>query len=131
MDAGMRGAPARVHVPSWFSVFSTGFILWIASVIVTAHTGNLNLIPTVVLLGSFLIPVTAVVWYLDHYEGPQVTPRVMFSAFIIGGVLGVLAASILESGLRRDNPLLYVAVGLIEEFAKLLGLLFISRGLAY
>ena len=131
MDAGTRVASSRVDVPSWRSVFWTGLILWIASVVVTAYTRNFNLIPTVVLLGSFLIPVTAVVWYLDHYEGPQVTPRVIFSAFIIGGVLGILAASVLESWLPRNNPLIYVAVGLIEEFAKLLGLLFISRGLAY
>ena len=61
MDAGMRVASSRVDVPSWRSVFWTGLILWIASVVVTAYTGNFNLIPTVVLLGSFLIPVTAVV----------------------------------------------------------------------
>lgn len=131
MNVGVRSMPARVDVPSWTGVFWTGLILWIASVVVTAFTGNLNMIPTVVLLGSFLVPVTAVVWYLDHYESPQITPRVIFSAFIVGGILGVLAASVFESWLRTETILVYVAVGLIEEFAKLLALLFISRRLAY
>jgi protease PrsW len=131
MNVGVRSVPVTVGVPSWTSVFLTGLILWIASVVVTAFTGNLNMIPTVVLLGSFLVPVTAIVWYLDHYQSPQVTPRVIFSAFIVGGILGVLAASIFESWFRSETILIYVAVGLIEEFAKLLALLFISRRLAY
>ncbi|HEX2710680.1 MAG TPA: PrsW family glutamic-type intramembrane protease, partial [Candidatus Acidoferrales bacterium] len=130
MDARI-GIPARVDLPRWPSVFSTGLILWVASVVVTAYTGNLIMIPTVVLLGSFLVPVTAIVWYLDHYESPQITPRVIFSTFFVGGVLGVLAASVLESWLRSETVLLYVAVGLTEEFAKLLALVFIARRLAY
>ena len=32
--------------------------------------------PTVVLLGSFLVPATAVIWYLDHYHSDVVTPAV-------------------------------------------------------
>src|SRR5438105_9949655 len=36
---------------SWRQVFFTGLILWLASVLVTGLTGNLNMIPTVLLLG--------------------------------------------------------------------------------
>jgi protease PrsW len=93
---------------------------------VTAITGNLNLIPTVVLLGSFLVPVTAVVWYLDHYHSQTLTPRLIFYAFVVGGVLGVLGASILESWLVSDGLLVYLGVGLIEEFCKLAALMFIA-----
>jgi protease PrsW len=131
MEARMGGALARTDLPNWWSVFITGLVLWVASVVVTALTGNLNMIPTVVLLGSFLVPVTAIVWFLDHYESPLVTPRVVFSTFIVGGVLGVLAASVFESWLRNNSIIIYVAVGLIEESAKLLALLFIARRLAH
>lgn len=115
--------------PGWRSVFFTGLLLWLASVIVTAVTGNVNMIPTVVLLGSFLVPVTAVVWYLDHDPSPTLTPRVVLNAFITGGVLGVLAASLLEAWLLGDGMLIYVGVGLIEEGAKLIALLIIARRL--
>jgi protease PrsW len=128
---GPRGTPAEVDLPRWGSVLSTGLALWIASVLVTALTGNVNMIPTVVLLGSFLVPVTAMVWYLDHYESPIVTTRVIFSTFIVGGVLGVLAASLLESWLVSDTPVLYAAVGLIEEFAKLVALVLVARRLSH
>lgn len=131
MGAEIHGVPGRVDVPRWSSVFWTGFILWIASVAVTDFTGNVNMIPTVVLLGSFLVPVTAIVWYLDHYESLQITPRVIFSTFIVGGVLGVLAASIFESYLGRESVLFYLGVGLLEELAKFLALLFIAQRLSY
>jgi len=49
---------------------------------VTGLTSNLNMIPTIVLLGSFLVPATAVIWYLDHYHSAVVTPAVAARAFI-------------------------------------------------
>ena len=56
---------------SWWRVFVVGALLWIASVVVTGLTGNFNLVPTVVLLGSFLVPVTAVIWYLHRTKPPS------------------------------------------------------------
>jgi protease PrsW len=122
--------PPEDSLPSWRSVFFTGLALWLASVVVTAVTGNLNMIPTVVLLGSFLVPATGVVWYLERYHSPELTIAVVFRAFIVGGVLGVLAASLLESWLLSDGVLIYLAVGLIEEAAKVLALLLVARHLA-
>ena len=110
---------------SWWRVFLVGLALWVASVVVTGLTGNFNLVPTVVLLGSFLVPVTAVLWYLDHYDSPTLTGRDVLNGFVIGGVLGVLGASILESWLLGAGPLLILLVGLVEEGAKLLALLFV------
>ena len=112
---------------SWRGIFVTGLLLWIASVIVTALTSNTNMIPTVVLLGSFLVPTTAVVWYVDHYHSPELTGGLVARAFIVGGVMGVLAASILESLLIRPGLAMFFGVGLIEEGAKLLALMFVAR----
>jgi RsiW-degrading membrane proteinase PrsW (M82 family) len=98
-------------------------------VIVTGLTSNITMVPTVILLGSFLIPATAVIWYLDHYHSDVVTPALAARAFIVGGVLGVLGASTLEALLLSGGPLLFLSVGLIEELAKLLGVLFVARRL--
>ncbi|MCC6179707.1 MAG: PrsW family intramembrane metalloprotease [Chloroflexi bacterium] len=87
------------------------------------------MIPTVVLLGSFLVPATAVVWYFDHYHSDVVTPALAVRGFILGGVLGVLAASVLEAWLLSSGVLIFVGVGLIEEFAKGIGLFFVARHL--
>lgn len=97
------------------------------SVAVTAITQNFNMIPTVVLLGSFLVPVTGVLWYLDHYEKRALSDREVLNAFLVGGVLGVLGASLLESWLLTGGPLVYVGVGLIEEGAKLVALIVVAR----
>jgi RsiW-degrading membrane proteinase PrsW (M82 family) len=120
--------PAR-PTRSWRSTFFTGLLLWILSVVVTALTQNLNMIPTVVLLGSFLVPATAVIWYLDHYHSEIVTPALAARAFIVGGTIGVIAASVLEALLLGGGLLLFLGVGLIEEFVKLLGLVLVARGL--
>jgi hypothetical protein len=37
---------------SWWKLLLGGFSLWTASVIVTAITGNFNMVPTVLILGS-------------------------------------------------------------------------------
>lgn len=119
-------ARQRIVIHNWVRVFGIGAALWIASVIVTGVTGNLNLVPTVVLLGSFLVPMTAVVWYLDHYNGQTLTAQHVLYAFVVGGVLGVLGASLLEAWLLTDGLLIYLGVGLIEEACKLVALIVVA-----
>ena len=114
---------------SWTKFFFTGLLLWILTVLVTVWTANTNLIPTLILLGSFLTPVTFVVWAYGRGRSEQVTVELLFKAFVIGGVLGVLGASALESWLLKPSALIYVGVGLIEEGVKLLALMFVARHL--
>lgn len=114
-------------MPHW-RIFFTGAGLWAAAVAVVLWTDNSNLIPTVVLLGSFLMPVTFVVWAFEHGRNPHVTVELLFKCFVIGGVLGVLGASVLESYLRRDLWM-YFGVGLIEEGVKIVALLLVTRHL--
>jgi protease PrsW len=115
----------------WLAVFVSGLVLWILSVVVIGLTQNPNLIPTVVLLGSFLVPATAVIYYLDHTPSTTVSAQRVFFAFLYGGVLGVLAASVLEAWLLQNGPLVYVGVGLIEEFVKVVALLLVALGIRH
>jgi protease PrsW len=119
----------RIQRWRWRAVFLSGLTLWILSVVVTGLTGNVNLIPTVIMLGSFLVPATAVTYYLDHAPSTTISGQRVFFAFLYGGVLGVLAASLLEVWLLQNGPLLYLGVGLIEELAKLLALLVVAWGI--
>jgi RsiW-degrading membrane proteinase PrsW (M82 family) len=111
-------------------IFLVGLVLWVATVIVTFVTGNPNLIPTLVLLGSFLVPVTFVTWALERQDTGELTAGLVFSTFITGGVLGVLAASVLEAYLLHPSPWLFFGVGLIEEAAKLGALMLLTRHLS-
>jgi RsiW-degrading membrane proteinase PrsW (M82 family) len=112
-------------------MFLTGLVLWLLTVVVTFVTSNPNLVPTLVLLGSFLVPVTFVVWAFGRRHSGEVTSELLFSTFVSGGVLGVLAASLLESYLLHPSPALFLGVGLIEEAVKLLALAFLTRHLTH
>src|SRR2546430_12663441 len=92
--------------------------MWTAAFGVGRLTRNVILLPTIVLLGSFLVPVTAVVWYLDHDPSPALSPRRILAAFIIAGVFGVLGTSLLEYWLVSVGILGSLEVGLIEEAVK-------------
>jgi hypothetical protein len=100
IGTGIRGR----HGLQWVQVALVGLLLWVASVVVTFATGNVNLVPTVILLGSFLVPVTFVVYALQHYADQVVTTQRIFTAFVYGGALGVLGASVLEAAFCGGRP---------------------------
>ncbi|HWJ53036.1 MAG TPA: PrsW family intramembrane metalloprotease [Propionibacteriaceae bacterium] len=120
---------ARHHLPAWARVLPIGLGLWVATVLITFATGNPNLVPTIILLGSFLIPVTFVVYAFGHADEVLTAQRI-FTAFICGGVLGVLGATILEVALlKQPSGFSFLGVGLIEEAVKLAALWLLARRL--
>jgi S1-C subfamily serine protease/RsiW-degrading membrane proteinase PrsW (M82 family) len=113
----------------WLHMFLGGLGLWVATVVVTFATGNSNLVPTIILLGSFLVPVAFATYAFGHAD-QVVTAQRIFTAFVYGGVLGVLGASVLEAALlRQPSGPAYVGVGLIEEAVKLAALWLLARRL--
>jgi RsiW-degrading membrane proteinase PrsW (M82 family) len=127
------GPPTRTQRtgPSWVRIFVAGLTLWSATVLVTFATRNSNLVPTIILLGSFLVPVAFVTYAFGHAD-QVVTAQRIFTAFVYGGVLGVLGASVLEAAfLRRPSGPAYLWVGLIEEAVKLAALWLLARRLPH
>ncbi len=125
-----RELRGQAWAPRWWAVLLIGLALWIASVGVAFFTSDVVLLPTIVLLGSFLVPVTAVVWYLDHDPSPALSPRRIVAGFIIAGVVGVLAASVVESWVVfGPGPIGMLKVGLIEEFVKGAAVVLVAWGL--
>ena len=122
-DQAIGARPIERRGRQWLRFLLVGLLLWVASVVVTFATDNVNLVPTIILLGSFLVPVTFVVYAFEHYADQVVTAQRIFTAFVYGGALGVLGASVLEAAfLRQPSGLAYVGVGLIEEAVKLVAL---------
>jgi RsiW-degrading membrane proteinase PrsW (M82 family) len=122
-----RTRPRTRH--AWLEIFGVGLALWIASLAITLLTANVNLVPTLILLGSFLVPVTFVVWSFERWKDQHLTAELIVSAFVLGGLLGVLGAAVLEAYLLSPSPLLFLGVGLIEEAAKLGALVLVTRRL--
>jgi RsiW-degrading membrane proteinase PrsW (M82 family) len=100
----------------WWKALLVGLGLWAATIAVTAATLNSNLIPTLILLGSFLVPFCVVLFVAERVTGNMTGTELML-AFVVSGVFGVLGASLLEVNLR-PTVWTYLGVGFIEEFVK-------------
>ncbi|MGD8169059.1 PrsW family glutamic-type intramembrane protease [Herbiconiux sp. P16] len=104
------------HHGWWWKTLLAGLAVWIATIVVTAFTHNTNLVPTLILLGSFLVPFCVVLFVIERVTGSISTLQLIL-AFFVGGILGVLGASLLEFPLQKSFWI-YGFVGLIEEFVK-------------
>ena len=61
----------------WLHMFLGGLGLWVATVVVTFMTENANLVPTIILLGSFLVPVTFVAYAFGHGDQVVTAQRIL------------------------------------------------------
>ena len=118
----------KLQTGSWWRILLGGMGLFLLSTLILGLTGNPNLFPTVALIGNFLVPVSYVAFFYERRHMSQVTLVSTARAFFWGGVLGVMAAGLLEPiFVRRLTLTSAFTVGLIEEFAKILGVLVVAR----
>jgi RsiW-degrading membrane proteinase PrsW (M82 family) len=119
----------------WLRTLIIGVVLFIVASIILLWSGDPNLFPTVILIGNFLVPVVFVAFLYDHQHISSLSIDTIAASFGIGGVLGVLGATVIESlvvpapanptrGLSFEGALL---VGLIEEGCKILAVIFLAR----
>ena len=119
-------------VNSWWRVLLIGLLFYFVSIVALVLTGNPVLFPTVVMVGSFMIPVTYVAFFYDRRHLSRLTVSAIAQGFIYGGLIGVLAASVLEPlFIQQLDFVTAFGVGLIEEFVKVLGILIIARRLGH
>ncbi|MFE0175205.1 PrsW family intramembrane metalloprotease [Streptomyces sp. NPDC059002] len=110
----------------WKRCLWGGLGLWLLTAVITYATKNTNLLPTLILLGSFLVPGVFVLWAYERH-GRDLGLSVLLNCFVVGGVLGVLGASVMEYYLLHPSVWIFVGVGLIEEAVKLAALVIVLR----
>ncbi len=126
---GIGALPHRPRTAiAWWPIFRSALGLYGVGVLLLLATENASLFPTVAILGNFLVPATYVAYFYEHRHLRHVSVPTTAMTFIYGGALGVFAAAILEP-LFIDQLGFQTAfvVGLIEEFAKVLGVWTIAR----
>ncbi|MGW5360400.1 PrsW family glutamic-type intramembrane protease [Actinopolymorpha pittospori] len=126
------GRPGPEHGRSltsyaWGRVFLLGLAVWLVAVILTLSSGGTALVPTVVLLGSFLIPLTYATWVYERGRVSEITLALVVRAFLVSGLLGLLSASLLDNYLNAPTPFLYAGFALAQELVKVLALLYVAR----
>ena len=114
----------------WFQIFVGGLVLLYLVERTLLATKNLNLVPSVLLLGAFLVPITFVAYLYERLPDWEVPLPPLAVCFVWGGGLGTVVAGTLEYDLLRGlGVLALLGIGLIEEGAKLiLPLIFYFHG---
>jgi RsiW-degrading membrane proteinase PrsW (M82 family) len=127
-QVAQREKHRRTRHRAWLRVLLIGLLLYVVGIVALILTGNPNLFPTVVMVGNFLGPVVFVAFFYERRELSQLSMPTTALGFLYGGLLGVLAASILEPiFIRKMTPVSVLLIGVIEEFVKILGVLLIAR----
>ncbi|MFF9144194.1 PrsW family intramembrane metalloprotease [Streptomyces sp. NPDC014861] len=114
----------------WKRCLWGGLALWALTAVVTYATANTTLLPTLILLGSFLVPGVFVLWAYERH-GRDLGLPVILGCFVTGGILGVLGASVMEYYLLHPSLWMFLGVGLIEEAVKPAALMFVVRHRPY
>jgi RsiW-degrading membrane proteinase PrsW (M82 family) len=112
----------------WWRTLITTLLAFSVGIAVMVLTENPILFPTVLMLGTFAVPATYVAFFYDYRHLSKLILPTIILSFLYGGVLGVFASALLEPiFIAQLDPSTTIVVGLIEEFAKILGVLIIAR----
>jgi len=111
----------------WFQIFFGGTALFFAAEQVLKHTSNPNLVPTVILLGAFVVPASFVAYFygqeraLDRAVHGEMPLPLVAASFLLGGAIGLIVAGILEyQTVKQADAWGLLSIGVIEEAAKLI-----------
>jgi protease PrsW len=134
---GECGRPTQTRLSgwlhqTWWRTFLVGLALYALTFSLLSTSGNPNFIPTVILLGALLVPVTYVAYLYESGALWDVSPVAVGLTLLYGGVLGTVAAQLIEQELVVSMGLIGMAtVGVSEELVKLLGLVWLARKREY
>ena len=118
------GLAAVAGKRAWLAVLLAGVLVWSLAAGATAITEDAILIPTLFLIGSFLVPVTVVTFALGRLDDCHLTTNVILKGFVAAGTIGVVVSAVTEIYLLPTgsgpigNALGFFGVGLIEEVSK-------------
>ena len=106
---------------AWLGVLVTGLVLYVIVLRTLVHTQNPNFVPSLILLGATVVPLSFLTFAQARTGRWQVPTAALVVAAFFGGVIGIVVAGTLEyNSLRTLGVLPMVLVALIEEAAKLI-----------
>jgi RsiW-degrading membrane proteinase PrsW (M82 family) len=104
----------------WLWVLIAGAAAYLLVLRTLVSTQNLNFVPSLILLGSVVVPATVLMFAASNGRRVLAPPGLIALVAVLGGVLGTVAAGTLEyDAMQQLGSLPMLAVGLIEESAKL------------
>jgi RsiW-degrading membrane proteinase PrsW (M82 family) len=106
---------------SWLKILVGGVLLFILLERALVATSNINYLPSLLLIGTFTVPVAFCAFLYTRVKTPDVPWLTLGLCALWGGVLGTVVAGRLEYDTAiRLGTLPTLAIGIIEEISKLL-----------
>ena len=102
----------------WKLMLGVGALVWIVAAVITELTDDDILVPTVIIVGSFMVPVTVAAFALSREREGYLTTEEVALGFLGAGTLGVVTTALLEVYLLPAAAGTFIAVGFIEEVGK-------------
>jgi protease PrsW len=102
----------------WKLVLVVGLAIWLLAAFVTEVTDDHVLVPLVIDVGSFLVPVTMVAFALSRSREGFLTIEQIALAFLAAGTLAVTTTAVLEIYVLPAAAGTFIGVGVIEELGK-------------
>jgi RsiW-degrading membrane proteinase PrsW (M82 family) len=120
-SADQKERRLRLWRRHWVQIFVSGLVLLYLVERALVATGDPNYVPSAILLGAFLVPVTFTTYLYERLPNWDVPLPPLAICFIWGGVLGTVVAGTLEFDVIRTLGFLpKLGIGVIEEGAKLI-----------
>src|SRR4051794_7573545 len=109
-----------VHLPTrlWKLMLAGGVVTWLIAAVITEITEDNILVPTVIIVGSFMVPVTMAAFALSRQRDGYLTTEEVVLGFLLAGTLGVVGTALAETYLVPAASGTFIAVGVIEELGK-------------
>ena len=111
----------------WSRVLMIMALAFIGLVLIWNSWHNSNVIPGVILMGSFMVPVATMFFFFETNAPRNISAMRMLEMFLIGGVLSLFVALILFDvipGADAGEFFSALLVGFIEEAAKIAAIVF-------
>ncbi|MFD3520009.1 PrsW family intramembrane metalloprotease [Streptomyces sp. NPDC058653] len=113
--------PTTMRKWAWLPVLAVGLGLYFLVQSTLVDTGNVNYVPSLILLGALVVPLSFLTFVAGRTGEWQVGPFVLGTAAVFGGVVGIVTAGRLEfATLRGLGASSLIGIGLIEESCKLI-----------
>lgn len=125
-DARTHAGPATQSRPwfrrlAWMFILVGGVAAYVLVLVTMVITRNLKFFPALLLIGSITVPLTVLVFAEEGGRFVPVPPWSVIMTAIVGGIVGVVAAGVLEYGtIRQLHTAPLLLIGLIEEASKLI-----------
>jgi RsiW-degrading membrane proteinase PrsW (M82 family) len=110
--------PAALPPRLWLIALVVGAVCWIGGAASTAITEDTILVPNIIILGTFLVPVCTVLFVLTRPREAHLSAEILVLGFIAGGTAGLVLTAVTEVELLPDAAATNLGVGFIEEGGK-------------